>query len=306
MLNGSDIVAPDKRTPGVVAIDPAIYPMLDKRYARRIERLKVQVLQQDEGGEYFRFLTHLVQTQQEILARTPLELADIEAIHSLLKQGDPEAAQFERSLGGIPGWQAAYTTLATQLAPMLPQKAAQALGNLSASKAQLIKAAAHLLRADYAQVDPGVAVVVWAALSTCWAQAVTFKQGEGIVQSLAHATHCPCCHAPPVASLVMGGAREGLRYLQCSLCEVRWHRVRAVCVACDASGQLDHWTLDDAKSAIQIETCGDCRSYIKTLRLDYDPELEAVADDLGSLLLDSAMETEGFMRIGINPFSFPA
>lgn len=44
MLSSSDIVAPDKRTPGVVAIDPAIYPMLDKLYARRIERLKAQAL----------------------------------------------------------------------------------------------------------------------------------------------------------------------------------------------------------------------------------------------------------------------
>jgi FdhE protein len=280
--------------------------MLDKLYARRIDRLKAQILLQGENGEYFRFLTHLVQVQQDILAQTPLEQADVEAIHSLLKQGVADTAQLEHSLGSIQCWQAAYITLATQLTPMLPQKVAQALGSLSADKAGLTKAAAHLLQADYAQVDAGVAVVLWAALSTCWAQAVMLKQGEGIIQSLAHATHCPCCHAPPVASLVMGGAREGLRYLQCSLCEVRWHRVRAVCVACDASGQMEHWTLDDAKSAIQIETCGDCRNYIKTLRLDYDPELEAVADDLGSLLLDSAMEAEGFMRIGINPFSFPA
>ncbi|MFT8730428.1 MAG: formate dehydrogenase accessory protein FdhE [Acetobacter fabarum] len=306
MLSSSDIVAPDKRTPGVVAIDPAIYPMLDKLYARRIERLKAQALLQGENGEYFRFLTHLVQAQQDNLAQAPLEQADVEAIHNLLKQGISDTTQLEHSLGNIQCWQAAYATLATQLAPMLPQKVAQALGTLSADKTELVKAATHLLQADYAQVDAGVAVVLWAALSTCWAQAAARKQGEGITQPLAHATHCPCCHAPPVASLVMGGAREGLRYLQCSLCEVRWHRVRAVCVACDASGQMDHWTLDDAKSAIQIETCGDCKSYIKTLRLDYDPELEAVADDLGSLLLDSAMETEGFMRVGINPFSFPA
>lgn len=113
----------------------------------------------------------------------------------------------------------------------------------------------------------------------------------------------PCA---PVASLVLGGAREGLRYLQCSLCETRWHRVRAVCVDCGASDKIDHWTLDDARSPIQIETCGDCKGYIKTFRLDYDPELEAMADDLGSFSLDNAIEEKGFMRIGINPFSFPA
>lgn len=304
MLSTSDIVAPDKRTPGVMAIDPVIYPILDKLYDRRIRRLSALALSQGESSEYFRFLMHLVEAQQQIIIHAPLARTDVDAIHTLLKH-NTENLQVE-SLAAISGWQAAYTTLAKQLAPMLPQVVGQKLEALSADKSGLVNTAAHLLRANYQLVDPGVAVVVWAALSTCWAQAIASKQDEGVTQPTAQAVHCPCCHAPPVASLVLGGAREGIRYLQCSLCETRWHRVRAVCVDCGASGQIDHWTLDDAKSAIQIETCGDCKSYIKTFRLDYDPELEAVADDLGSLTLDNAMEAEGFVRIGINPFSFPA
>ena len=304
MLTPSDIVAPDKRTPGVMAIDPTIFPMLDSLYARRIKRLNAQAQLQEENGDYFRFLTKLVQTQQQILAQAPLDQAEATAIHALLKHG-PDDAQLQPGLASIQSWQVAYATLAKQLAPMLPHDMGQILSDLSNDKTQLVSTAAHLLRSDYQQVNAGVSVVVWAALSSCWAQAVALRQDAAIAHSAAQAVCCPCCHAPPVASLVLGGAREGIRYLQCSLCEVRWHRVRAVCVDCGASGKIDHWTLDDAKSAIQIETCGDCKSYIKTFRLDYDPELEAVADDLGSLSLDKAMEEEGFMRIGISPFSFP-
>mgnify|MGYP003362136002 CR=1 FL=1 len=305
MLSTSDIVAPDKRTPGVATIDPAIFPMLDKLYARRIKRLNAQADLLGENGAYFRFLTHLVQGQQRIAEQSPLGPDDVEAIRALLQQ-KPENTQLENLLSNITCWQAAYATLAKQVAPLLPQDVGDKLAVLSADKTQLTQAAAHLLRFDYQQVDAGVAVVLWAALSTCWAQAVSLLQEESMTQPTAQAVCCPCCHAPPVASLVLGGAREGFRYLQCSLCEVRWHRVRAVCVDCGASGQIEHWTLDDAKSALQIETCGDCKSYIKTFRLDYDPELEAVADDLGSLSLDAAIEAEGFKRIGLNPFAFPA
>lgn len=305
MLHSSDIVAPDKRTPGVTAIDPAIFPVLDKLYARRIKRLNAQGERLGENGEYFRFLAQLVQAQQQMLEQSPLSHDDIVAIRALLDQ-KPEDAQLETRLLNIQCWQDAYATLTRQIAPMLPQAMGENLRELAADRVQLAHTAAHLLRFDYHLVNAGTAVVLWAALSTCWAQAVSRLQDQDIVQPTAQAVCCPCCHAPPVASLVLGGAREGLRYLQCSLCEVRWHRVRAVCVECGASAQIDHWTLDDAKSAIQIETCGDCKSYIKSFRLDYDPELEAMADDLGSLSLDSAIEAEGFRRIGINPFSFPA
>lgn len=305
MLHSSDIVAPDKRTPGVAQIDPVIFPVLDKLYARRIQRLNTQAEALGENGEYFRFLTQLVQAQQQRLVHHPLGSDDAATILALLGHKH-DHAHLQTSLLNIPYWQETYTTLVGQVAPMLPSAAGNKLAALSANKELLAHAAAHLLHLDYQQVDAGVAVVLWAALSTSWAQAVSLSQVQMQQPSTTQSAHCPCCNAPPVASLVLGGAREGLRYLQCSLCEVRWHRVRAVCVDCSSSGQIDHWTLDDAKSAIQIETCGDCTTYIKTFRLDYDPDLEAVADDLGSLSLDAAIEAEGFRRIGLNPFSFPA
>lgn len=305
MLGMSDIVPPDKRTPGVVTIDPVIFPVLDKLYERRLKQLSILADTREEDGAYFHFLTHLVGAQKHLLAQTPLSHDDIEAIQTLLELG-PDAEDFESRLSGITCWQVAYANLTKQLEPFLPQQVQTHLTDLSANKAQLAHVATCLLKADYQQVNAGAAVVLWAALSTCWAQAVAVQQKTTITQPVTQAVCCPCCHAPPVASLVLGGAREGLRYLQCSLCEARWHKVRAVCVDCGATGQIDHWTLDDAKSPIQVETCGDCKSYIKAFRLDHDPELEAVADDLGSFSLDKAMEEEGFMRIGINPFSFPA
>ncbi|MGO3518678.1 MAG: hypothetical protein ACTINM_09355 [Acetobacter cibinongensis] len=41
-------------------------------------------------------------------------------------------------------------------------------------------------------------------------------------------------------------------------------------------------------------------------RQDRDPHLDVLADDLMSQGLDELLEEQGFVRSGINPFSFPA
>ena len=47
------------------------------------------------------------------------------------------------------------------------------------------------------------------------------------------------------------------------------------------------------------------RSALKILYQEKDPKIEAVADDLASLVLDARMEQEGYARSSINPFLFP-
>lgn len=58
-------------------------------------------------------------------------------------------------------------------------------------------------------------------------------------------------------------------------------------------------------AAVKAESCGDCGTYLKILYQEKDPKVEAVADDLASLILDAKMEQEGFARSSINPFLFP-
>ena len=59
------------------------------------------------------------------------------------------------------------------------------------------------------------------------------------------------------------------------------------------------------QAAVKAESCGDCGTYLKIMYQEKDPKVEAVADDLASLVLDARMEQEGFARSSINPFMFP-
>ncbi|MFT8517883.1 MAG: formate dehydrogenase accessory protein FdhE, partial [Acetobacter persici] len=141
-----------------------------------------------------------------------------------------------------------------------------------------------------------------------WAQAIALlaQDGATLHQRRSEGGACPCCGAPPSGSLVLTGDREGLRYLQCSLCETRWHKVRATCSVCDETGHIDYWSFEDTNAPIQAETCGDCKSYVKLFRLDREPALEILADDLATVVLDAALEEQGFIRAALTRFSFPA
>ena len=116
---------------------------------------------------------------------------------------------------------------------------------------------------------------------------------------------CPVCGSMPVSSMVQIGTTQGLRYLHCNLCETEWHVVRVKCSNCEQTRDLNYWSLENEDAAVKAESCGDCGTYLKILYQEKDPQVEAVADDLASLILDAKMEGEGFARSSINPFVFP-
>jgi FdhE protein len=45
---------------------------------------------------------------------------------------------------------------------------------------------------------------------------------------------------------------------------------------------------------VKAESCGDCGTYLKMVYQEKDPQVEPVADDLATLVLDAKMEDEGF------------
>lgn len=323
--NHSDIPALDKRVPGVPAIEPVIFPKLEALYARRSARLEALAFQlvkeaaqhepssapADEiNAGYFSFLSGLVAAQQRHLLSFPLNMAQAEPIRALLhgqltSPDIPTQAMLEESLY----WQKAFASLVTDAGAHLPAETQEALQALAAQPPSVLAAQAYaLLSGQYDQMDAGAAVFLWAALSVFWAQAIALLAEDDhatLHQRRSEGGACPCCGAPPSGSLVLTGDREGLRYLQCSLCETRWHKVRATCSVCDETGHIDYWSFENTTAPIQAETCGDCKSYIKLFRLDRDPELEILADDLATVVLDAALEEQGFIRAALNPFSFP-
>nr|MDQ6119715.1 formate dehydrogenase accessory protein FdhE [Klebsiella pneumoniae subsp. pneumoniae] len=164
--------------------------------------------------------------------------------------------------------------------------------------------ASALFVSDFASVSSDKAPFIWAALSLYWAQMASLIP-ESARRIRRTAPVLPVCGSMPVSSIVQIGTTQGLRYLHCNLCETEWHVVRVKCSNCEQSRDLHYWSLDNEQAAVKAESCGDCGTYLKIMYQEKDPKVEAVADDLASLVLDARMEQEGFARSSINPFMFP-
>jgi FdhE protein len=164
---------------------------------------------------------------------------------------------------------------------------------------------------------------VAAALQVWWTYRASQLSPKD-VPALETGALCPVCGSQPVASVIrIGGQSQGYRYLHCGVCASEWHMVRVKCSNCeqnakiayqglDSRGDVDHAEATDAplplankandpQKVIRAETCDDCLTYRKIVNQEHDYEVEPLADDLASLMLDVLVTEEGYIRASINP-----
>lgn len=288
---------------GIDRIEPLLLPTLDGLYRRRAERLR-QLAEGHAMADYLGFSARVAEAQQQLLDSRPLPAALADGLAGRLGSDQPPLACTD--LPRDPYWRQLLQGLIEHLQEGATPLVQGTLADLrGADAARLEIFADALLAGDYARAGSGRALFLWGALSLYWTQLAAHLPASGKADPGEQRQFCPVCASAPVASVVLGGAHGGLRYLHCGLCESRWHLVRVKCSNCEQTGHLDYWSLDSERAAIKAESCGDCHSYLKVLYLDRDAQLEVIADDLASLALDAEMEREGFARSGVNPFLLP-
>ena len=291
----------EKRTAEV--IPPLLFPRLKNLYNRRAERLRT-LAESNPLGDYLRFAALIAHAQEVVLYDHPLQLDLTARLKEAAAQGKPPL-----DIHVLPRdthWHKLLHSLIAELKPEMSGTALAVIENLEKASSQELEAMASALFAtDFASVSSDKAPFIWAALSLYWAQMASLIPGKARAEYGEQRQFCPVCRSIPVSSMVHIGTTQGLRYLHCNLCETEWHVVRVKCSNCEQTRDLHYWSLDSEQSAIKTETCGDCGTYLKILYQEKDPNVEPVADDLASLVLDARMEQEGFARSSINPFLFP-
>ncbi|EGK1920612.1 formate dehydrogenase accessory protein FdhE [Salmonella enterica] len=291
----------EKRTADM--IPPLLFPRLKNVYNRRAERLR-ELAENNPPGDYLRFAALIAHAQEVVLYDHPLEMDLTARIKEANDQGKPPL-----DIHVLPRdkhWQKLLHSLIAELKPEMSGPALAVIENLEkASEQELEQMASALFASDFASVSSDKAPFIWAALSLYWAQMASLIPGKARAEYGEARQYCPVCGSMPVSSMVQIGTTQGLRYLHCNLCETEWHVVRVKCSNCEQSRDLHYWSLENEQAAVKAESCGDCGTYLKILYQEKDPKVEAVADDLASLVLDARMEQEGFARSSINPFLFP-
>ncbi|MBN3096471.1 formate dehydrogenase accessory protein FdhE [Pectobacterium brasiliense] len=282
-------------------IPPLLFANLKSLYSSRAERLR-QLAEDHPLGDYLTFAAGVVEAQQKVLHDHPLKLDLSDVLKKSGERPPLDIAVFPRDAH----WHTLLRALIEELKPDASGQVLSTLENLEkASEQELEEQATALLQHEFRAESNDKAPFIWAALSLFWAQMASQLPGKARAVPGEHRQFCPVCGSIPVSGVVQLGTSSGLRYLHCNLCESEWHMVRVKCSNCEESSELNYWSLDSENSAIKAESCGHCGTYLKLLYQEKDHRVEAVADDLASLVLDVKMEEEGFSRSSINPFLFP-
>lgn len=302
-MNSIHLTPLAERSPGLAEIPPLLLPTLDQPYRKRATRLR-QLAEGHALADYLDFVATVVDTQQQLLEEQPLPAQLIAELAARLASGRPPLAT--ASLPRAPYWQTLLSTLIERLHATATPPVQATLQALRALDAQALEdRASALLAGDFGEVDSGQALFLWAALSLYFTQLAAHLPASASALPGERRQFCPVCTSVPVASVIMTGAQAGLRYLQCGLCESRWHMVRLKCSNCEETGKLDYWSLGEHNVGCKAESCGDCQTYLKVFYPEHDRALEVVADDLATLALDAEIEREGFARSSLSPFLFP-
>jgi FdhE protein len=250
-------------------------------------------------GDWLLFLGRLSQAQQDALQAIPVfPLPDAQALELARTHGMPPL-----NLGERPAiWRDVLRHLLTALDDdAAPEGARSALAALrAADDSHLEKLAATLLEGEISAELAGELPFVAAALQVTYT-GMAARLDPAALQKLDAPGVCPCCGSPAVASVVrLGAAINNLRYLHCSLCNSEWNVPRATCTTCDNDKEVALQELAGSKSPVRAETCDACKSYLKIVYQDKDPNVDPVADDLATLALDMLADEAGYQRSGPN------
>lgn len=116
---------------------------------------------------------------------------------------------------------------------------------------------------------------------------------------------CPVCDAKPQVAVLRPEGDGGKRFLVCSFCTTEWEFRRVLCPVC---GEEDHTKLPrytaEGISAVRVEACESCHSYLKSVDLTVDGHAVPLVDEVATASLDLWAMENGFHKIRRNLMGF--
>ncbi|WP_429342048.1 formate dehydrogenase accessory protein FdhE [Paraburkholderia sp. GAS42] len=255
-------------------------------------------------GGYVRLMATLADAQQKLVekAETPMPS------EATIKQAQEHSMPLIPAQASSQAWHGILYRLldSVEAAGAITPPLAKVLDALRAkTRPDLDAQADAILAYRYNEIEPAAAPFIMAALQVVWTDLASRLDQRDIPYVDAPGV-CPVCGSLPVASIVrVGGQYQGYRYLQCGLCANEWHMVRAKCSNCDSTKGIAYHGIEGGNEALKAESCDECHTYRKIGYQEKDYDIEPLADDLASLMLDLLMNDAGYQRSAPNPLLWP-
>ncbi|MFG1426040.1 formate dehydrogenase accessory protein FdhE [Roseixanthobacter glucoisosaccharinicivorans] len=300
--SGPGAIEPDPSVIGGIAQPPlAVLPDPSAVFATRAQRMR-DLAPHSELRPYLLFLADLVQVQHDIQAGLPEpELPDPAARKRAAEFAMPPLDRTQFTYDDA--FDTTFDRLLHAMQPVeKPDAASKALDAVMRAAPKAREAMILNVLADSIPVEAMAEhIYVAAALQVHFARLAARLDAKALVP-LGDGM-CPCCSAPPVASLIVEWpSAPGARYCACSLCGTLWNQVRVRCVLCGSTKGIGLQEVEGASGAAKAETCDSCHGYTKLFYLSKDPAAEPVADDVAWLGLDLLMRDGPYRRGTFNPF----
>jgi FdhE protein len=270
-------------------------------FALRSERF-TQLANEDETDwkNYLLFLVRVCDVQQALLQHDSIT-APVTDENSVFSLPDIDSAQVPAGFADL--LTAFHAQIKADLSVKTQANWQTLLAMDEATRNALVK---RVLTQELEENDHNYSIWVHAVLQiiwTNWAQQLS----EVDVPTREEREYCPCCGSDAVGGVILnGGELEGLRYLQCNLCNSRWHALRAKCTFCANTKDMSFQSIEGKTKGVlhgaSAECCDDCHGYRKTYNHMKEQHADVVADDLASLPIDILLADKGFLRGGINPY----
>jgi FdhE protein len=183
-----------------------------------------------------------------------------------------------------------------------PQKLAEEAGRLQGSSVTQIRGMLQRwLSATEAQ-DDGSAFFARVMLQP---QAEKLARAGGFTHEQVVGNKCPYCQSDPQLAVIRPEGDGGKRLLLCSFCQSEWEFRRILCPAC---GEEHHEKLPrysaDGISAVRVEACEVCKSYLKSVDMTVDGLAVPVVDEVATAPLDLWAAEQGYHKIHLNLMGF--
>lgn len=281
-------------------VTDCLLPVSPRVFADRASRFQ-QVAKGHALEGWLNFLAQLSQAQHRVLqGLSDVVLPSSEQLHQSIEHGMPVFASIERPVQ----WRAVLKELLEQIeTAQLPESLTAVLVSLKQQDDASLDTLADLLFDGEITSQQAASLPLVAAALQVVMTAMAARLPVLPLKKLDTVNLCPCCGSPAVASIVrLGAAVNNLRYLHCGLCNAEWNVPRAVCTSCGSDKELALQEIEGSSSAVRAECCDGCKSYLKIVYQEKDPNVDPVADDLATLALDMLVDDAGYQRTGPNLF----
>jgi FdhE protein len=116
---------------------------------------------------------------------------------------------------------------------------------------------------------------------------------------------CPYCQSDPQLAVIRPEGDGGKRLLLCSLCQSEWEFHRILCPACgeEHNQKLPRYSAEGI-SAVRVEACDACKSYLKSVDMTVDGLAVPVVDEIATAPLDLWAAEQGYHKICLNLMGF--